>query len=132
MRKAIDETERRRAVQQAFNEKHGITPKTVHRKVKDGIQADAQARKSVSDAIVESEKPDLEYIEELRSEMLAAAENMEFERAASIRDRLAALEEGEPVGAGKKKARSGAGNQRRGRKKGRRGTASRIPKPKGR
>lgn len=132
MRKAIDETERRRAVQQAFNEKHGITPRTVHRKVKDGIQADAQARKSVSDAIVESEKPDLEYIEELRSEMLAAAENMEFERAASIRDRLAALEEGEPVGAGKKKARSGAGNQRRGRKKGRRGTASRIPKPKGR
>lgn len=132
MRKAIDETERRRAIQQEFNEKHGITPRTVHRKVKDGIQADAQARRSVSDAIAESDKPDLEYIEELRSEMLAAAENMEFERAASIRDRLAALEEGEAVGTGKKKARSGTGNQRRGRKKGRRGTASRIPKPKGR
>lgn len=131
MRKAIEETERRRAAQQAYNDEHGITPRTVKRTIKSGIEADAQARQSVAEAAVNSGDGgvDLEYIEELRGEMLAAAENMEFERAAAIRDRLSQLEEGdEPTG--KKKARSGAGNQRRGRKKGRRGTASRIPKPK--
>ena len=128
MRKAIEETERRRAIQEAHNKKHGITPQTVNRKIKSGIQADADARQAVSEAIVGDEtEVDAEYIEELRSEMLAAAENMEFERAAAIRDKLAELEGKEPKG---KKARSVSGNQRRGRKKGRRGTASRIPKPK--
>ena len=130
MRRAIDETERRRSIQQAFNEKHGIVPRTVKRAIKSGIQADAEARQAVSEAVGgDSDKPDAEYIEELRSEMLAAAENMEFERAAAIRDRLSELESNEEP-KGKKKARTVSGNQRRGRKKGRRGTASRIPKPK--
>ena len=131
MRRAIEETERRRAAQQAYNVKHGITPQTVVRVIKSGIQADVQARQAVSAAaIVEgSEETDLEYIEELRAEMLAAAENMEFERAAAIRDRLAELESGVQL-KGKQRALSTTGNQRRGRKKGRRGSASRIPKPK--
>ena len=130
MQKAIEETERRRVAQQEYNEKHGITPESVIRTVKSGIQADAEARRAVSEAAVsDTNEPDLEYIEELRGEMLAAAENMEFERAAAIRDRLAELED-DPKGKGKKKARTVSGNQRRGRKKGRRGTASRIPKPK--
>ena len=129
MQKAIEETERRRAAQTAYNEKHGITPKTVKRTIKSGIEADAQARQAVQDAATGSDEVDLEYIEELRGEMLAAAEAMEFERAAAIRDRLASLEEGESPN-GKKKARAASGNQRRGRKKGRRGTASRIPRPK--
>ena len=129
MQKAIEETERRRAAQQAYNEAHGIVPRTVKRKIKSGIEADANARKAVSEALIsDDDAPDLEYIEELRSEMLAAAENMEFERAAAIRDRLSELEGNE--GKGKKKARTASGNQRRGRRKGRRGTASRIPKPK--
>ena len=130
MKSAIEETERRRSIQEAFNKKHGIVPKTVKRKIKSGIQADAEARQAVSEAVTTGDQEhDAEYIEELRSEMLAAAENMEFERAAAIRDRLSELEDGEDL-KGKKKARSVSGNQRRGRKKGRRGTSSRIPKPK--
>ena len=101
----------------------------MNRKIKSGIHADAEARQAVSEAVAGPEETDAEYIEELRSEMLAAAENMEFERAAAIRDRLSELESG-PELKGKKKARSVSGNQRRGRKKGRRGTAARIPKPK--
>ncbi len=132
MRKAIDETERRRQIQQAHNDKYGITPKTVKRTIKSGIEADAEARRSVTEAAIGAEPKEVpvEYIEELRKEMLAAAEAMEFECAAGIRDRLTELEEGE---SGKKggKSRGLAGNQRRGgRKKGRRGTSSRIPKPK--
>lgn len=132
MRKAIDETERRRSIQRAHNEKFGITPRSVKRKIKSGIQADAEARQSVTEAAVGSQKDEVpvEYIEELRQEMLAAAEAMEFERAAAIRDRLTELEEGE-AGKKGKKARGLAGNQRRGGpKKGRRGTSTRVPKPK--
>ena len=125
MRKAIEETERRRAIQEAHNKEHGITPKTVKRKIKSGIDADVEARQAVTDAATEKDDAvPAEYIEELRSEMLAAAEAMEFERAATIRDRLTELE-----GTEKSSAGSG-GNQRRGRKKGRRGTSTRIPKPK--
>ena len=129
MRKAIEETERRRSVQQAHNDKHGIVPKTVNRKIKTGIEADVEARRSVAEAAAgDKEEVPHEYIEELRQEMLAAAEAMEFERAATIRDRLTELEAG---GSKKtKKARGLGGNQRRGRKKGRRGQSNRIPKPK--
>ena len=128
MQKAIEETERRRAIQQAHNEKHGITPTTVNRKIKSGIEADAEARRSVTEAAKDKTQDEVpaEYIEELRQEMLAAAEAMEFERAAALRDRLSELEDGATKG--DKKRRGMAGNQRRGRK--RRGTAARVPKPK--
>ena len=130
MQKAIEETERRRSVQQAHNDKHGIVPRTVNRTIKTGIEADVEARRSVTEAASSGDTEEVphEYIEELRQEMLAAAEAMEFERAAAIRDRLTELESG-----GKKKdkkARGLGGNQRRGRKKGRRGQSNRIPKPK--
>ena len=130
MQKAIEETERRRTIQQAYNQKHGITPRTVKRTIKSGIEADSEARRSVTEAATGNNQDDVpaEYIEELRQEMLAAAEAMEFERAAAIRDRLSELEQGATKGG--KKARGLGGNQRRGRKKGRRGQSNRVPKPK--
>ena len=89
MRKAIDETNRRRAIQMAFNEEHHITPKTV--------------RKAVADLLVVSRAPDEENgnvmddeekrlaMQHLEEQMLEAAGRLDFEAAAKLRDQLLAL-----------------------------------------
>ncbi len=131
MRKAIEETARRREVQQQYNKQHGITPESIKKKIRVGIESAATARRIASEAVGGDDPRDSvtqEYIRELQTEMLAAAESLEFERAAAIRDRLADLEEGNN-GSSEKKSRRGT-HQRRGRAKGRRVAASRIPKPK--
>lgn len=87
MQRAMDETARRRALQEKFNEEHGITPKTVIKNVRGAISGLEAA---------EDEEPEEEDIEvmiaNLKSEMLAFAENLEFERAAELRDRIKKLE----------------------------------------
>ena len=87
MQRAMDETARRRALQEKFNEEHGITPKTVIKNVRGAISGLEAA---------EDEEPAEEDIEvmiaNLKSEMLAFAENLEFERAAELRDRIKKLE----------------------------------------
>jgi excinuclease ABC subunit B len=130
MRKAIEETARRREAQQQYNEQHGITPTSIKKNIHAGIESEAAARRVASEAVGRDGQQDYvtqEYIGELQAEMLAAAESLEFERAATIRDRLAELEEGNNKT--QKKTRRGT-NQRRGRVKGRRVAASRVPKPK--
>jgi excinuclease ABC subunit B len=105
MRKAISETERRRAKQIAHNEAHGITPRTVNKKVKeliDGVMsnaakddlkaAEALAR-SVEGSEGLSEKDLSKRIKQLEKDMLEAARNLEFEKAARLRDQLALLKE---------------------------------------
>ncbi|WP_035384403.1 excinuclease ABC subunit UvrB [Ferriphaselus sp. R-1] len=102
MRRAIDETERRRAKQLAHNEQHGITPKGVVKRIKDIIDGaydvDAE-RKSLKAAQAEakylamSEKDVSKEIKRLEKEMLAAAKNLEFEKAADLRDQLKKLRE---------------------------------------
>jgi excinuclease ABC subunit B len=97
MQHAIDETERRRALQAKYNEEHGIVPTTIRKGI---IEMDPSA--GLSDYIVipilrEGEGDDdpetiPDRIEELRSEMLLAAEQLEFENAARIRDEIARLE----------------------------------------
>ncbi|MEO1617823.1 MAG: excinuclease ABC subunit UvrB [Planctomycetota bacterium] len=144
MRLAIDETERRRAIQQAYNEEHGIKPETVRRRVKAGIQSEAsKRRKTEAKAKEEAEIQyiTIEFIENLEREMLSAAEDLEFERAAQLRDRVLQLKEniGKPlseVEESKPAGGSSTGNQR-GRRKGVRGGAkrtgggrSKIPRPK--
>ena len=91
MRNAIDETERRREIQMSYNQEHGITPKTVKKAV-----LDLDPSTGGSDYIVipilrkdegSGDPADLPArIEELRSEMLLAAEELEFEKAARLRD----------------------------------------------
>ena len=105
MRKAIGETERRRAKQMAHNEAHGITPRTVLKKVKeliDGVMsnaakddlkaAEALAR-SMEGSEGLSEKDLSKRIKQLEKEMLEAAKALEFEKAARLRDQLALLKE---------------------------------------
>jgi len=105
MRKAIGETERRRAKQIAFNEAHGITPRGIRKKIKeliDGVvsdkasQAEAQALQALHDAAeVESlsEKDLGKRIKQLEKQMLEHARNLEFEQAARLRDQLSLLRE---------------------------------------
>ncbi len=102
MKHAIDETERRRALQQRYNEEHGITPETIKKTIRSGIEADAAKRRQTSAAAKsesDSQHITIEYIESVEQEMLAAAESLEFERAASLRDRVMQLKEhlGKPL-----------------------------------
>ncbi|MCO8121043.1 excinuclease ABC subunit UvrB [Stieleria sp. TO1_6] len=137
MRSAIDETERRRAIQQAYNKKHGITPETVTKKIKAGIETDAaKRRKTNAKAMEESETTyiTLEFVEALEQEMLSAAENLEFERAAQLRDRVLQLREniGKPLSEIEiKTSTTGmSGRNQRKRKGTKGGGRSKIPRPK--
>lgn len=123
MRVAMDETERRREIQQEYNTKHGITPETVTKKLRSSIESEAAKRRTIAaDALEESETTyiTLEFVEALEQEMLSAAENLEFERAASLRDRVLQLKEniGKPLASIEfKEANSKSmGRQRKGRK----------------
>lgn len=88
MRRAIDETERRRKIQQEYNEKHGITPKTVIKNIRDTISILTEANEEIQG------EEDLEIIlRDLKDEMILAAECLEFERAAELRDRIKKLKE---------------------------------------
>ena len=101
MRKAIDETERRRAKQMAFNEAHGITPRSVQKRIKDlidGVYSEESGRdeaKLLASAKVEemSEKDLAKRIAQLEKQMLEHARNLEFEQAARLRDQLGQLRE---------------------------------------
>ena len=95
MQQAIDETNRRREVQIAYNEKHNITPETIKKAIRRGIEEEIQARKIVQQ--VAGVKDDTqyitqEYLKELESEMLSAAQDLDFERAAQLRDKIAQLQ----------------------------------------
>ena len=102
MRKAIDETDRRRAKQVAYNEAHGITPQSVVKRIKDIIDTEYDVdaeRKSLKAAQSEakylamSEKEVAREITRIEKEMLKAAKNLEFEKAAQLRDQLKRLRE---------------------------------------
>lgn len=96
MRKAIAETERRRRLQQEYNKKMGISPETVKSKIKD-ILSSIYERDYFTVATVEEETEEYEVSEEmvrkLEEEMRRAAENLEFERAAEIRDKIKKIKE---------------------------------------
>ncbi|MFC5700812.1 excinuclease ABC subunit UvrB [Cohnella faecalis] len=100
MEKAIGETERRRAIQTAYNEKHGITPQTIRKKVRDVIEATKVAEAKASyltgaDNIGKLSKKDrIGVIERLEAEMKEAAKSLQFERAAELRDALLELKAG--------------------------------------
>jgi len=98
MQRAIDETNRRRAIQSKFNEEHGVSPKTVRKEVRETIRSyDAVAEVTAQyDAKTEQDGPirveDVPMlIANLESEMKAFAKAMEFEKAAEVRDEIAKL-----------------------------------------
>jgi excinuclease ABC subunit B len=90
MQKAIDETTRRRAIQVKYNTDHGITPQTVKKAIREGLESEVRARKAAQEAIKvnESQYDQTEIIRLLEEEMLQAAQNLEFERAAQLRDKI--------------------------------------------
>ena len=99
MQRAIDETHRRRELQLAYNAEHGITPETVKSAISMGIEEEIAAHKFAAGgggAVRPDNYVTEEYLEELHGEMLAAAANLEFERAAELRDRIAQLK-GQPM-----------------------------------
>ena len=105
MKRAMDETERRRAKQIAFNEANGITPKGVVKRIKDlidGVYCEKAGREADRLAAASAQKADLEALDEkdaareikrLEKQMLEHARNLEFEKAASVRDQLTRLKE---------------------------------------
>ena len=91
MNRAITETFRRRTIQEAYNIEHGITPETIRKNIRSGIEAEAAAHKQANAAVGKSDDEEvitMEYLNELEKEMLDAAEQLEFERAAVLRDRI--------------------------------------------
>ena len=97
MQRAISETERRRSIQIAYNEKHGIVPKTIQKGVRDSIEATKIAEEVESYDVndirnLKDEAEISQAIIVLKSEMMAAAENLEFEKAAELRDKIMILE----------------------------------------
>ncbi|MFR6290439.1 MAG: excinuclease ABC subunit UvrB [Peptococcaceae bacterium] len=96
MRKAIDETERRRAIQMAYNKQHGITPKTIEKDIRAVIEATMVAEETADYTVerpVLSAKEREKQIRILEKEMKTAAKQLEFERAAQLRDQIAKLRE---------------------------------------
>lgn len=97
MRLAIDETARRRKIQQAYNEEHGITPQTIKKSVRDLISISKEVAKeeiTMEKDAEEMSKDELEkHIKEIKKKMEKAAGDLNFEAAAEYRDRLIQLKE---------------------------------------
>jgi len=96
MKRAIDETGRRRENQADFNRKHGITPKTIQKAIKESIQSRQESESIVAESAGESleEVEFRELVSELQHEMETAARNLQFEKAAYFRDEIRKLEKG--------------------------------------
>ena len=128
MQNTIEETTRRRELQENYNTAHGITPETIRKEVRAGIEAAADAHARANAAAGRKEEMEIvteEYIQELEAEMLTAAENLDFEKAAHLRDRISTLEDsvGEPLSDVEEKTKSRQHKKRR--KK-----VGRVPRPK--
>lgn len=113
MRRAIDETQRRREIQLAYNKEHGITPTTVKAAIRHGIEEEIASHKMVQEvAGLPTDQVDTqETIEELHQQMLEAAANLEFEKAAQLRDQIAKLQGKAVAEPQVKKSRRGKGKR---------------------
>ena len=130
MRNAIDETRRRRELQERYNTEHGITPETVKKNIRAGIEAAVSAHRQANAAVGRKDDAEFiteEYLAELEAEMMAAADAMEFERAAAIRDRILQLKRsvGQKLSEVEVRSYQPQGKQRR---HGQRG--AKVPRPK--
>ena len=95
MKKAIDETSRRRKIQLEYNREHNITPETIRKEIRSGLNLELKARQAAREA-VRFEPDEFEKVElagQIEKEMLEAAESLDFERAAFLRDKLKELKE---------------------------------------
>ncbi len=104
MQQAIDETTRRRDTQLAYNAENNITPQTIRKAIRTALADELSARRVAREAISasENEYDRTELVARLEAEMLEAAEALEFERAAGLRDRIAELKDEEEADVAKK------------------------------
>ncbi len=95
MKQAMDETARRRVLQEKYNAEHGITPETIVKAIHRGLESELTAHRTAREAVRQSETEfdKTEAMVDLEKEMLAAAEALDFERAAEIRDRIKRLKD---------------------------------------
>jgi excinuclease ABC subunit B len=95
MQKAIDETNRRRKIQIQYNKEHNITPETIQKQIYTGLQDKLKARQVARQAISlsDDEYDAAEIAAQIEKEMFEAAEKLDFERAAYLRDQLKELKE---------------------------------------
>ncbi|HPJ39747.1 MAG TPA: excinuclease ABC subunit UvrB [Spirochaetota bacterium] len=100
MRKAIDETSRRRAIQEEYNREHNITPSSIKKDILDIIEREYHSDDSLAEYVADyrgkyrTDRPDelKKLLEDIRNDMLNAAENLEFEKAAVLRDQMQDVE----------------------------------------
>jgi len=95
MQKAIDETNRRRKIQFQYNSDHNITPQTIQKEIRKSFDEQIKARETARQAVrfSDTEYEQVELAGHIEQEMLEAARNLDFERAALLRDRLKELKE---------------------------------------
>ena len=142
MQQAIDETNRRRDKQTAYNTEHSITPETIQKSIRRGIEEEISARRIEREATGtadEAEYVTQEYLQALEAEMTTAAENLEFERAADLRDKISRLKSGGHQSPDDTTNRPGfaRSNRQSARKRGKprrnqktKASRSRVPRPK--
>ncbi|MGB7581550.1 MAG: excinuclease ABC subunit UvrB [Sedimentisphaerales bacterium] len=95
MKKAIDETSRRRKIQLEYNREHNITPETIRKEIRSGLAVEFKARQAAREAVrfEPDEFEKVELVGQIEKEMLEAAAALDFERAAFLRDKLKELKE---------------------------------------
>jgi excinuclease ABC subunit B len=135
MQRALDETNRRRALQMEYNTQHGITPETIKKAIRRGIEEEVAAQRVVQEAVGSPTVEQFvtqEYLNELEAEMLRAAEQLDFERAAKLRDQIVSLKKrlGQAVPQGDDETGfAEPGQRRRGRHRSRSPRGKRVPWP---
>jgi excinuclease ABC subunit B len=131
MKNAIQETARRRKIQEAFNKANGITPRSVAKKLSSGIAQDLRDHREANLAVRDENTVYIteEYVAEMQTEMLKAAEDLEFERAGMLRDRINQLQEaiGQPLSSVENAKPKSKGKGRKSKTQGRR---TKVPRPK--
>jgi excinuclease ABC subunit B len=95
MQKAIDETNRRRQIQLEYNTEHDITPQTIRKAIRDGIEKEISGSRGARLAVHEEEEQYItqELLSQLEQEMFEAADRLDFETAADIRNRIVTIQE---------------------------------------
>ena len=118
MKNAIEEVERRRALQLAYNKEHGITPTTIQKAIRRGIEQELSAHRTATEAVgkrAESEVDLDERVQELEKKMLEAADELDFELAAELRDRIEQMRHPEAHDEDAPKTKAGTPGSRAGR-----------------